>query len=168
MRVLMSTRLVDLDRVVRASSVILRMQHTNKHHHLWLERCQININKKIKNKFKLIETNKPCGSALFIFGLGDGRCIGRCTGSFSGSCSGSFNNNTFYATRLPGCRGINPSLLGLCILPSRAYNDVATILKANLAYGEHYRVGTLWGFEFRVQLQRRVEFTSAMATYITK
>ncbi len=83
----------------------------------------------------------------FVLGLGggrriwistegsSGRCNGSCGGSFNGICNG-FNNITFFTTRLPGCRGINPGLLGLCILPSRAYNDAATILKANLAYGE--------------------------------
>ena len=53
-------------------------------------------------------------------------------------------------TRLPGCLNINPCLLGSCILHGRAYNSVAIILGASLAYGEPYIVGTFWMLKARV------------------
>ena len=54
--------------------------------------------------------------------------------------------------------------LAFAFLPGRAYNDAATILKTNFPYGEHNRVGTLWGLEVRIQLHGGVKFTRAMAT----
>jgi hypothetical protein len=49
-------------------------------------------------------------------------------------------------------------------MPCHAYNNVATILKANLVYGEHYKAGTFWVLKVRVQLHRRIKFSGAMAT----